>query len=302
MFNVLKNIIANNKPIPATVNVPDNKIYLSTSHKDYTFDELNAFKDELRSYKSNYIDIDIRTNSPADYIIGTIQRVDHMRGIIQPDRMYINLHYHPAEYYINICKSIKYLCEVKEAFIYINKPRCVLSACNNIVFDYSEWFNKVNNFCSGTTFKSKPISFIKDESEPVRFIELDITKFNESEFANAISKLPEMAVTYFNYHFETIKNEIEEIINQFPDKYYKITISDGKNSESMYTLNHPCQDDTGSYRIDGVLFRGDYFVLIPAVMYKINVESFTKIDLTKKMIQSCGSTEMRLKLKEHFGV
>lgn len=303
MLNFLKNIIANNKPIPATTNVSDNNIYLSTFHKDYTFDELVSLKTKLLSYKSDHADVDVTIKQPINYIIGTIEYIDHAhRRYGASDRMHINLHNNPAEYYINICKSINYLCNVKEASIHLNKPICHLNACNHIVFDYAEWFHKVNNFYSGTTFKSKPISFTRDESEPSRCVVLDITKFNETEFSDAINKLPEMAVAYFNYKFKQIKTTIEEIINQFPDTYYKITILDGKKSESMYTLNPPRQDDTGSYRIDGVLFRGDYFVLIPAVMYKIDVESFTKTELTKKLIQSCDSTEMRLKLKEHFSV
>lgn len=108
--------------------------------------------------------------------------------------------------------------------------------------------------------------------------------------------------SYIEYNYNNIKNEIESIVNQFPDNFYLVTINDTKKPESMYTLTKPLQEASGSYRINNVLFRGDYFALIPAVMFRINVETRSKEELTKKLINSCNSTYVQSKLNAYFGI
>jgi hypothetical protein len=175
--------------------------------------------------------------------------------------------------------------------------------CDYISASYIDWFYKFNNFDDGTTFiKSIYNNFSQNTSESNRTISIQLGTYDETDLADKLSQIKLMKFAYINYHFNKIKDEIEQTINQFPDQYYLITINDGKKEESMYSLNQPAQDVTGSYRIDNVLFRDNYFILIPAVMYKINITQHTKTELTKKLIASCDSHEVINKLNIYFGI
>ena len=85
-----------------------------------------------------------------------------------------------------------------------------------------------------------------------------------------------------------IKNEIIEKINTirqfFPDIMYSTRISKDGASETVLSTTKPVQDISGSIKISDILFRGDFFILIPCVMYKIETASITVDDIINEII------------------
>jgi hypothetical protein len=316
MFTWLKNIINEHQPIKPTTNLSDSQlktpdsdpVYFKTPLRSYTKEEFESFINELKSLDDGILRINI-SSIPTDYSninghsfkIGSLTYVGISDRYYGDNQMSIDLGREPAQYYINLCKNLKYLTGKIKFEIY--RSTAIISVCDYVSTSYDEWFYKVNNFSDGSTFKSKKYyDFSQDTNAPNRTIEISLSKYDENDLADKLSQIKPMKSAYIEYHYNKIKDEFEKIINQFPDDYYLITINDGHAQESMYALNPPEQDVTGSYRIDNVLFRDGYFVLIPAVMYRINIETRSKTELTKKLIASCNSDDIRIKLNKYFEI
>ena len=304
MFNWLKNIL--NKPsIKPTTNLPDGvlknpePIYLETRIRNYTHDEYNAFINELKTYSDYMLRIDISPDNSRNLrkrnIVGSIYYSYN-------NILLIDLSKKSAEYYLNVCKNIRHLSGKATFDIYFNSDNLCIKVCSHINYSYTEWFYKVTNFVNGSTFKSKECTYEFSTSIPLNTIDVNLSIYNEDELNKKLALIEPLKTSYIEYNYNNIKNEIESIVSQFPENFYIISINDTKNVELMYTLTEPAQDVTGSYRIDNVLFRDGYFVIIPAVMYRINVEKRSKNILIKKFIESCDSDVVRTKLNGYFGV
>ena len=302
MFNMLKNIL-NTPSIKPTINLPDGvvkkpePIFLETRIRNYTHDEYNAFINELKTYSDGMLRIDISPDISrnAHNIVGVIYYSYN-------NKLYIDLSKESAKYYLNVCKNIRHLSGKATFDIYFNRDNLCIKVCSHIHYSYTEWFYKVTNFGNGSTFKSKECTYEFSTSIPLNTIDVNLSIYNEDELNKKLALIEPLKTSYIEYNYNNIKNEIESIVSQFPENFYIVSINDTKNVESMYTLTEPAQDITGSYRIDNVLFRDGYFVIIPAVMYRINVEKRSKNILTKKLIESCDSSVVRNKLNKYFGV
>jgi hypothetical protein len=313
MFKWLLQIIKENPSITPSVNLSKSEValidevYLTTTYGNYTKKEIDSFINELKSlHDDEAVSIDIYSEyNNNKYTLGTIRSIwgNRERYNALPYPISIDLRKYSTQSYINICKTLKYLGKNRIRFEYCHNNLVSISVCDYISASYIDWFYKFNNFDDGTTFiKSIYNNFSQNTSESNRTISIQLGTYDETDLADKLSQIKLMKFAYINYHFNKIKDEIEQTINQFPDQYYLITINDGKKEESMYSLNQPAQDVTGSYRIDNVLFRDNYFILIPAVMYKINITQHTKTELTKKLIASCDSHEVINKLNIYFGI
>jgi len=315
MFKWLQQIIDNHPSIKPTVNLsntevkPVDTVYFRTPVRNYTKEEFESFINELNSLNDSTVRINI-SSIPTNYStingnsfkVGSLTYVGPIYDYSSNNSQSIDLSRETAQYYINICKNLKYLTGKARFDIQYSKSLVHIPVCDYVSTTYSEWFYKVNNFCDGSTFKSTKFDFSQDTNAPNRSIEISLAKYDENVLADKLSQIRPMKAAYIEYQYNKIKTEFEKIINQFPDHYYLITIHDGHTHESMYSLNPPEQDVTGSYRIDNVLFRDGYFALIPAVMYRINIEQRSKTELTKKLIDSCNSHDVRNKLNVYFGI
>lgn len=299
MFNWLKNIIRTTQSITPTTNLPDGTvkqvepIFLETRIRNYTENELNVFINELKRYDNGFLRIDTQQINSRN-IVGKIYYGHD--SVLQ-----IDLSRKTTDYYLNTCKNIHYLIGKAKFDVRLNYDNLRIDVCDYISFSYSDWFYKVTNFGNGSTFKS---TYKVDYStpRPMNMIDIKLSKYNEIELNKNLLLINPLKSAYIEYNYNNIKNEIESIVTQFPENFYIISINDTKNVELMYTLTEPAQDVTGSYRIDNVLFRDGYFVIIPAVMYRINVEKRSKNILIKKFIESCDSDVVRTKLNGYFGV
>ena len=298
MFNWLKNIL-NTQSIKPTTNLPDDvvkkpePIFLETRIRNYTHDEYNAFINELKTYNDGILRIDISPDNLRN-IVGAIYYSYN-------NKLHIDLSRKSAEYYLNVCKNIRHLSGKATFDIYFNHDNLCIKVCSHICYSYTEWFYKVTNFGNGSTFKS---TYKVDYNipRPINTIDINLAKYDGTYLDTKLSDFNRITSAYIEYNYNNIKNEIESIVSQFPETFYIVSINDTKNVESMYTLTEPTQDVTGSYRIDNVLFRDGYFVIIPAVMYRINVEKRSRNILTKKLIQSCDSSVVQNKLNKYFGL
>lgn len=314
MFNWLKQIIDNNPTIAPTVNLanpevkPSDVVYLKTSVRNYTKEEFDSFINELKSLDDDILRINISSTLPKSVPSGHSCNVGLLscRGTLDyyynNHEISIDLNREPAQYYINLCKNLKYLSGKAKYEIDYHRLVAYIPVYDYVSTSYDKWFYDVNNFCDGSTFSGIKFNFNQDTNVPERTINISLGKYDETDLVDKLSQIKPMKSAYIEYHYNKIKNDFDRILNQFPDQYYLITVNDGQKQESMYALNPPEQDVTGSYRIDNVLFREGYFVLIPAVMYRINIWQRSKIELTNKLISSCNSQEIRAKLSAYFGV
>lgn len=300
MFEWIKNIIRNTPSITPTTNLPDGAvkkaepIVMETIHGNYTQSEINAFINDLKLYADRILEI---TETTDRYNRGEVGHIRYGWS----DRLIIDLSRESTSYYLNICKTIRYLHGKVEFKVNLYYDNLDINLCNDIVFSYSEWLYSVSNFQTDSTFELlKSVDY--SIPRPLNRIAIRLSKYDETELNKVLVVINQRKDSYIEYNYNNIKNEIESIVNQFPDNFYIVTINDTKKTESMYTLTEPLQEATGSYRINNVLFRGDYFALIPAVMFRINVESRSKKELTKKLINSCNSTYVQSKLNAYFGI
>ena len=282
--------------------------------KTYTKEELSDIEQYIRAYPSNALCY-TQAKYEYDYkdsplIVGTIflndpntirsQHHDNQSNCGHSYNYYrelgiklvIDLKLNYWEYYHTILEKIKNIKLVKNNitthYPYVVKELCKVSdkgftlcAYNYIEFNRHSsphMLPKLNNFQTKSTAPKYLLNFMTGDweievnqlsqyfsySDDVDLINQNIEKFYED--------LKELEANIVSKYIE----KLNSIIDCFPETCYLIEFADNNGKpESMLSTIMPQQDGAGSYRVDNILFRPDYFVLVPAIMYKITVTTFT---------------------------
>ena len=286
---------------------------IETPIRNYTREEIKDYIKEIRTYSSlrgiviyikDYLTKDYsRTDRSVDYDLAKIDLGDiqFYDAFCRNSKIVIDLAVHSFQYYIDICKTLKYLGEKSFSFAVISIHNIDLIACHEITFDFSYIFKDYGNF-SNDSVLNFVLNCDLNSGAPKRISSINYDRYDEIALDSIIEKQKNYKIEYEKYIFDSIVSKINEIEESFPEEFFIITISNKEEKEQYFTSALPTQDSTGSYRLCGVLFREGYFALIPAVMYKIQTKKCTRNYIIKQLIDCCNNHPMIIKLRGHFSI
>ena len=268
---------------------------IDTYNGSYTKDEYEKFKKEMSSFKNHPIVVEFYDNREH------CPRLYNRFGSYGKDFVSVDLKRHNFDYYLSIMKTAEFLskCSGVKYSIRLSNDNVNIESCEEFTFERLKIFDTFRNFHDGSTFV-KPKQYIPFHQSPRSCVSFKLSDCDEVKLSAAISNLPEMKKEYEKYCFEWMSNYIKSIIEQFPEEFFQLTITDGNKTEEMFSMNAPKQCDVGSFRIDDVLFLEDYFTIIPSVMYRIDIVKMSREDIANAIIGSCSGSSIKRKLLDVF--
>lgn len=268
-----------------------------TSTGTYTFEQINNFKKEMRSFNISGVTVNFHEKKRMSCVLGNI-----VNFVIRSYAMRIDIQIYDLDYYLNVMKTLEYLQSKNDLsyMFWLVEDRFVINSCKSVGVSCPDMFMKYRNFHDGSNFVPFSLdSRIFEETTP-RTIRMRLSDYNVEAIEESITKLPKMKEDYEDNCYNVVSNVIQSTVEQFPEEFFEIAITDGSKCETMFTIEEPKQNEAGSYRVDTVLFLGDYFVLIPAVMYRIDIKKKTRKDIASAIIDTCSPGSVKRKLLDTF--
>jgi len=214
---------------------------------------------------------------------------DHIIGVISQHNLHYS--YHVNDSLVNDLEAGKAFIDKLIRFLTSEYLVNYIIDDNVFVYDYqkskykdthqSYLFHTINNVTGSNLYKALDYSIIESSiveanSKYTEQYSINIDTGTIEELKEIVGKLKQRSLDITIDANNIYKWNLKVILHDFPEEMFYIELIGKNQMETILSVNEPVQEISGSIRINGILCRGDFFILVPCVHYKIKCNKITK--------------------------